>query len=84
MSAEDDSEKPHEPTQRRLDEARKRGEIPRSMDLVTAAGYGGLLIAGLVAGASGLAAVGQSGAVLLDQADRLAPLFFTAGFSFQP
>jgi flagellar biosynthetic protein FlhB len=79
MNGEDDSDKQHEPTQRRLDEARKRGEIPRSLDLITAAGYGGLLIAGLVAGATGLAAVGQAGVVLLDQADRLAPLFFTAG-----
>ncbi len=78
MSSDDDADKQHEPTQRRLDEARKKGEIPRSMDLVTAAGYGGLLIAGLIAGASGLASIGQSGAVLLDQADRMAPLFFTA------
>ena len=79
MSGEDGSDKQFEPTQRRLDEARKKGEVPRSMDLVTAAGYAGLLIAGLIAGASGLTAIGQAGAVLLDQADRMAPLFFTAG-----
>ena len=78
MSDEDQGDKQFEPTERRLSEARKRGEIPRSLDLVTAAGYGGILIAGLVAGAGALSAVGQSGAVMLGQADRMAPLFFAS------
>ncbi len=36
MSEEDSSEKSHEPSQRKLDQARKKGEIARSNDLITA------------------------------------------------
>ena len=45
MSEEADSEKEHEPSQKRLEDARKRGEVPRSTDISTAAGYAGLLLA---------------------------------------
>ena len=79
MSAggEDDGEKEHEPSQRKLDEARKRGEVARSADLNVAAGYGGLLLAALGLGGAGVTALGSSGMVLLDQADRLAPLLLS-------
>lgn len=79
MSEEDEGEKEHEPSQRRLDEARKRGEIPRSPDLVTAATYGGLLLAGGVFGASALQQAGEAASVLLGQADRLAPMLMKGG-----
>ena len=78
MSQDDDSEKQHEPSQKRLDDARKRGEVPKSAELITAASYAGLLIAGLVAGAAALLRTGETGSVLIGQADRLAPLFLTA------
>ena len=75
MSADSDSsEKEHEPTQRKLDEARRKGEVPKSNDLVTAAAYAGLALAGLAMGGAGLVAAGDAGVVLFDQADRLAPL----------
>lgn len=74
--SEDDDDKSHEPSQRRLDEARKRGEIPKSGDLSTAAAYAGFVLVGLVGGGSLLQAFGQTGLVLLDQPDRLAPLLF--------
>lgn len=75
MSEENDSaEKEHEPTQRKLDEARRKGEVPKSNDLVTAASYGGMALAGAAMGGAGLLAVGNTGLVLFDQADRLAPL----------
>ncbi len=45
MSGEVDGEKEHEASQKRLDDARARGEVPRSTDLTVAAGYGGLLLA---------------------------------------
>jgi len=46
MSEEDDgAERSHEPSQKRLDDARKRGEVPVSADLTTAAGYGGFVVA---------------------------------------
>lgn len=44
MSPEDSDDKQYEPTQKKLDDARRKGDIPRSADLTTAAGYGGLLL----------------------------------------
>ncbi|WP_439110713.1 EscU/YscU/HrcU family type III secretion system export apparatus switch protein [Lentibacter sp.] len=44
MSEEDNNDKQHEPSQKKLDDARKKGEIPRSADLSVAASYGGMLI----------------------------------------
>ncbi|MDZ4276688.1 MAG: flagellar type III secretion system protein FlhB [Erythrobacter sp.] len=73
---DDDDDKSHEPTQKRLEEARKRGEIPKSVDLSTAAAYAGLVLVGLVGGGSLMQRFGQTGLVLLDQPDRLAPLLF--------
>lgn len=71
MSEEDSDDKSFEPTQRRLDEARKRGEIARAPDVAVALSYLGLCIAALVVGESLLretAAVGQS---ILAHSDRL-------------
>jgi len=44
MSEEND-DKQHQPTAKKLADARKKGEVPRSQDLNTAAIYGGVLIA---------------------------------------
>lgn len=74
MSEDDDDDKQHEPSQKRLEEARKRGEIPKSNDLTTAAAYAGMLLVGLVGGIGVLQQFGQAAMVLLDQSDRLAPL----------
>ena len=73
---QDDAEKSHEPTQHKLDEARKKGELARSADLTTAAAYLGLLLTGLAAGAASITSVGGSLMVLIDQADGLAPQVF--------
>ncbi|MCC0062958.1 MAG: flagellar biosynthesis protein FlhB [Defluviimonas sp.] len=45
MSGGDDSEREHEPTQRKLDEARRRGEVVRSNELSAAAALLGLIAA---------------------------------------
>lgn len=79
MKEEDDSEKSHAPSQRRVEEARKRGDVPRSADLTTAAVYGGLLIGLLVMGSLALQQAGSAGMVLLGQADRLAPMVLRSG-----
>ena len=79
MSGEDDAEKEHEPSQKRLDDARARGEIARSPDLVTAFGYGGLLLGTVAVGKQSVVAIGNVGAALLDQADSLAPLIMHGG-----
>ena len=79
MNPDDDSEKTHDPTPRRLDEARKRGDVPRSADLTTAAVYGGLLLGVLVTGALALQQAGSAGMALIGQSDRLAPMILRAG-----
>jgi flagellar biosynthetic protein FlhB len=75
MSEEDD-DKQYEPSQKRLDDARARGEIPKSTDLNTAASYAGFVLVALVGGAALLQEFGQAGMVLLDQPDRLSTLIF--------
>jgi flagellar biosynthetic protein FlhB len=42
--SEDDTEREHEPTQKKLDDARKKGEIARSTEVSVAAAYCGLLM----------------------------------------
>lgn len=78
MSGEDDaSDKPFEPSQKKLDAARDKGDIPRSADLTTAASYGGLLLAALAFGPASLIGLGTSLEVFLDQADSLSTAVFT-------
>ncbi|MFN3936843.1 MAG: flagellar biosynthesis protein FlhB [Gemmobacter sp.] len=82
MSAGDDSaERAHEPTERRLADARRRGEVARGRDLFAAAAFAGLLLAGVMAGKKVVLDAAMAGMVLLDQADRIAPLVFGAGAS---
>ncbi|WP_204112701.1 EscU/YscU/HrcU family type III secretion system export apparatus switch protein [Shimia biformata] len=76
MSQDDDTEKSHEASQRKLDEARKRGELVKSTDVSLAAGYAGLLLAFLVLGQPMMLSAGQLLAVLLDQAGALSGMVF--------
>jgi flagellar biosynthetic protein FlhB len=77
MSDQDDeADKSHEPTQHKLDEARKKGEVARSADMTTAASYAGFLLAGLVAGSSSIQTVSEALMVLVGQPSRLAPVVF--------
>ena len=71
MSEEQSGEKEHEATQKKLDDARAKGEVIRSAELAVAAGYGGLLLAALAGGAAALSAFGHHGAALLDRSDML-------------
>jgi flagellar biosynthetic protein FlhB len=73
---DDEAEKSFEPTQKRLDEARKRGEMPRSTDLVTAAAYAGMWGALAGFGAGALLSLGDLFAALLGQASTLADATF--------
>jgi flagellar biosynthetic protein FlhB len=77
--SEGGDDKQYEASQKRLDDARKRGEIIKSTDLVSAAGYAGLLLVGVVAGEQVVQGFGQVGMVLLDQADQIAPLLLKQG-----
>lgn len=73
---DDDSDKSFEATPQKLLEARKKGEVAKSTDLLTAAGYLGLLVALWVAGESGVRQAGTTLMVLIGQSADIAPLFF--------
>lgn len=72
----EEQDKPHEPTQKKLDDARRKGEVPHSADLTAAAAYGGLVIAGLSFGGGALAGSAQILATLLDRAESLSAVVF--------
>lgn len=71
MSDEDNDDKPFDPSQRRLDEARKKGEIARAPDVNAAAAYAGLLLAFAIVGPKMLSEIGQIGQSILGQVDQL-------------
>lgn len=75
----DSAEREHEPTRKRLDDARERGEVARSQDLTTAGTYGGLLLAVVTSGPASLQSLGEIGALLLGNLDRLAPQMSQGG-----
>jgi flagellar biosynthetic protein FlhB len=82
MSEEDDEsgDKEHDASPQKLDEARKKGDIPRSQDLLTAASTAGFLLALFALGGWSVTHSGSAGMVLLDQSDRLSQLM-TSGAS---
>lgn len=65
------SEKEHEPTERRLQQAREKGEVPVGRDLLAAAALAGFVLA-LMVPDSGLR-IANALTLLLDQAETLAP-----------
>ena len=71
-----DEDKQFEPTQKKLDDARRKGEIAKSNDLITAAGYAGLLIAALSIGPSLMIGFASAMTTLLSQASELAQISF--------
>lgn len=73
-----DDDKQYEPSQKKLDDARAKGEVPKSNDLTTAAGYGGMMIAVLAVGSSSLQSAGSALMTMLDQADSLSSDLFGA------
>ncbi|EBA13842.1 EscU/YscU/HrcU family type III secretion system export apparatus switch protein [Roseobacter sp. CCS2] len=76
---EEDSDKQYEPSQKKLDDARKKGEIARSADLTTAAAYAGLLLAMLTIGPVALLDLSTSLSILLEQSNDLSSLAFAGG-----
>lgn len=83
MSADEDaSEKTFDATPQKLLDARKKGEVAKSTDLMTAAAYGGLLIALVAVGGDSIAQMGTILMGFIDRSSELAPLFF--GGTAQP
>ena len=77
MSGQDDqSDKSFEATPQKLLEARKKGEIARSSELLTAASYFGLFLALTVFGTGSLTELGSLLASYIGQSEQIAPLFF--------
>ena len=67
----DDDDKQYEASQQKLDEARKKGDFPRSIDLNTSAANAGLLIAGASIGGVSLMKIGSVLSGLLGRSDSL-------------
>ena len=72
MSEESGADKPHEPTPKKLEEARKRGEILKSNDLITASAYAGLLLSLLALGSGPFLSTANGLRGILDHADGIA------------
>ena len=60
MAEEDTGEKQHEPSEKKLQDARKKGDIAKSVDLTTASAYGGFLVAFFGFGATLVASFGTN------------------------
>lgn len=75
----DETDKSFDPTPQKLLEARKKGEVAKSVDLMTAAGYAGLTLALFAFGSSALLEFGSQMSVLLDQPVRIAQDVFEGG-----
>ncbi|ROU03242.1 EscU/YscU/HrcU family type III secretion system export apparatus switch protein [Histidinibacterium lentulum] len=83
MSGADESEKSFEPTPKKLEDARKKGEVAKSADLATAAAYGGFLLASLAVGAPVVQQLATFLMTLLAGPDRLALEVFGTGGPLQ-
>ncbi|SES41112.1 flagellar biosynthetic protein FlhB [Tranquillimonas rosea] len=74
--SENDDDKQYEPSQKKLEDARKKGEIPRSTELNTAAAYAGLVLAAVAIGQGAIERAGAILAGLVARADSLGPALF--------
>ncbi|MEL7466751.1 MAG: flagellar type III secretion system protein FlhB [Pseudomonadota bacterium] len=80
MSEQDQgADKSYEATPQKLEDARKRGDIPKSQDVATAAAYFGLLIAISALGAEAIVAFGDVSASAFSRAETLAPRMLDGG-----
>lgn len=79
MAEDNDAEKSHEPSQKRLEEARRRGDVPRSMDLVSAAVYGAAVLSIIIAGTWMVETFGTASMGLIEQSERLSDLLMAGG-----
>ncbi len=78
---EDDADdKPFEASQKKLDDARRRGEVPHSGDLTTAGAYGGLLLVASALGGGLLLDIGAVLARFLHAAEPLSELLLAGPF----
>ncbi len=80
MTDQDESaEKSHEASPKKLEDARKKGEIPRAPDLLTGCAYLGMFLSCAAIGGWSLRAIGDGLMPLIEQPDRLAIHAFGEG-----
>lgn len=79
---DEDSDKQYEPTQKKLDDARRRGEVVRSAELNTALSYATFLLLAVSMGAYSLKSLGAQLAALLSRADQISETVFLGGTPF--
>lgn len=75
------SDKPFDATPKKLEDARKKGEIVRSQDLNTAVVYGGFLLSGSILAPWLVQNLGRLTQSILGNADTIAPLMLSPGGS---
>lgn len=68
---EESGEKTHEPTPKKLEDARKKGDIAKSTEVSVASAYAGFILAGFLVGAAGIADAAQTLSIFLGRADQL-------------
>jgi flagellar biosynthetic protein FlhB len=73
---DDEADKSHDATPQKLEKARRKGDVPKSADLATAAGIAGLVLIFSALGQRMVSDVGTALTALIDRPDRFAPLFF--------
>jgi flagellar biosynthetic protein FlhB len=78
---EDDNEKPLEPTRHKLEEARRKGDVAKSNDLITAASYAGFLLTFLTIGPGILTELGSSLSWFLEQPDKIVQILLQGSAS---
>lgn len=76
---DDDDDKQFDPTPKKLEDARKKGEVPRSVDLTTAAAYAGFIVAATAVGSASLTKMGTVLSGVLADAPSLAQDIFNGG-----
>ncbi|MGB0852672.1 MAG: EscU/YscU/HrcU family type III secretion system export apparatus switch protein [Pikeienuella sp.] len=77
--AEEGAEKSYEATPQRIEDARRKGDVPISKDLAALAAYIGLILALSLAGSNAVRQVGNSLSGFLARAETLAPRVLDQG-----
>ena len=75
-------EKTEQPTEKKLNDARKRGEVAKSSDVSSAAGYLGLVVAFVSVGVGTIDRVGGDLSLFLSRADSLPSRVLTFGGAY--
>ena len=78
-SSDDTGDKPHDATPRKLEEARRKGNLPRSADLTATAALVGMLLVALLPGGGVAIRLGDLGLGLLDRADAIGAAMLGGG-----